>query len=223
MNSYYRKRYLDGGFMTGNIYAETINAGNRWNKEWFIQQMEGMGCRRGQLDGKPVSQTYVDTFRNKKCSHPESNSWMALFGTYQAIKTEMTEGVKGTLVPNINDLMEEIVVNTTWDPKLDDWFKIPIGYLSGIGSLHVSEVDRKSGEPGVMFTMGNVDHNLKLGYRELFSIPKFGEIYCETESRESIHLSDVLMAMQIGEMPTRYYSIMMCDKLPPEVFECRHR
>lgn len=223
MDNYYHKRALD--FITGNMDTELANASTRFNKEWFIQRMRGafrILDNKITINGeqKPVSAAYHEQFRDGKMPHPEMNSWMMLFARYQFFQKQATNYVKNLYTPDINDLMEEIITHSQQEPKFDTWFKDPLDYLTDIGSLHIMELERnKKNANGAIITTHKINPEIKLGYREVFSIPKFGEIYCETHDKTSIHLADQLICVDTDRiMPKRYYSLMMCEKLPAEIF-----
>ena len=220
MSSYYYKRYLNN-LITDNIDLEMINFDNRMCKEWFIGQMGKafiiLGNKR-EVKGKwePISHDYATAFGTDTCPHPESHSWLSLFERYQLFKRQSVEYIKGFWSPDINDLMDEIVENFTWHEKLDDWFKLPISFLANNGVQYIQNIDRCNKGS---FTGFKVKHEsgFSLGYRELFSIPKFAEVYCETDEEEPLHLSDVPIAIVNGKS-TRFYTIMMCKQLPAEMF-----
>jgi hypothetical protein len=222
MNSYYRQRSLN--LITGNHDTEYLNYETRLLKEWFIGQMRGaFPCLKAvrAVDGEfqPVSKEYAELFADGMQPNAEMHSWMVLFAQYQIFQKQATGYIHGLYTPELTDLMEEIVKNSPGHPKLNNWFQLPINYLTEIGSLQINEIDRDNGESGMGFTTHRANSKLNLGYRELFSIPKFGEIYCETNSKHSVHLADYLIALEIPDiMPTRYYSVMMCNKLPTKIF-----
>ncbi len=223
MNTYYRERALTC-LITNSYDTETVNYETRLLKEWFIGQMRKAFSvlKTRQLvnnEYKLVSPEYTQLFADDKQPSAEMHSWMTLFAQYQIFQKQATDYMKGLWSPKITDLMGEIVKNSNWHPKFDKWFQMPIDYLTEIGSLQIFEINRDNAKPGAGFTTRRGNSELSLGYRELFSIPEFGEIYCETTSKHSIHLADRLIAIEIPDvMPTRYYSLMMCNKLPSEVF-----
>ncbi|MDR0726885.1 MAG: hypothetical protein LBF37_02370 [Rickettsiales bacterium] len=221
MNTYYYQRYLNG-MITSDIDLETTNYSIRLNKEWFIGQMGAAfkilsNTKRTDKGTVPVSPEYVQAYNDKTVPNPESNSWLSLFMKYQLFKRQSQDYMKGLWSPDIHQLMEEIVINTNWNQNLLNWFRDPIDYLSGIGSLQINEQMRNKNKPGIAFTTQNMD-GLRLGYHENFAVPQFGEIYCETKDERPTHLMDYLMKVENKYTPDRFYTIMMCKKLPHEIF-----
>jgi hypothetical protein len=216
-----------------NGQAMTVNYETMLLKQWFANEMRNcVASLGGYIDGKPVSPEFETLFIDKYnelskevIPSPDSTSWMQLFEIYQLLRAQAIQRIKGLLVPELNILIEEVIKNSSWNPKFEIWYKMPLNYLTSIEShAHMDELDRnpRNGQPGTGFIIqggtGKGKSKLKLGYRELFTVPKFGEIYCETYNKDSLTLNDRLIAIESAH-DIRYYAIMMCKKLPVEIFD----
>jgi len=225
-NSFYYDRAVAAIGAIGQ--AQYINYETKNLKEWFIHQMRNRMAILGKKksDGIPVSDEYVKVFnsggRGDQVPHPEMTSWMQLFALYSFFRKQARGHIKGLAVPTVNEMMAKIIKETKPYPILGVWYELPVDYLASIGHLQIHEIDRDTGQSETRFVVRHHNSRLNLGYREMFSVPKFGEIYCETNSKESVQLVDRLIAHE-GFYDIRYYAVIMCKKLPVEIFGRNHR
>ncbi|MDR0967666.1 MAG: hypothetical protein LBL75_02440 [Rickettsiales bacterium] len=227
MNTYYRERAIqnqtntDFGVTTANLETKTL-------KDWFIHQMRDSFSILGQthsVNGKKqiISTEYANLFADNMQPNAELTSWMTLFAQYMVLQKQATDYLPGLATPNINDLMQQITNQSS--PATERflyWFDFPIDFLRQPGiAKYIQNIKRDIKDTIHTFTSNNIKYpDVKLGYREYFFVPNFTEIYCTTNNKQSIKLSDTLICIadKTKKIPTRYYSLMMCQKLPETIF-----
>ncbi|MCL1785881.1 MAG: hypothetical protein FWG39_01880 [Alphaproteobacteria bacterium] len=202
--------------------AQSVNYETANLKVWFIHQMRNSFymLMNETVGGKPLFPEYRSQFKDGDediMPNPNMTSWRQLFAIYQVFHAQATGHIKGLAVPAITDLMDRVVEESNWRDEFDAWYQLPLDYLNNTGGLQIRKIDRSAGKSDVKFAVRNKQNPHHLGYLELFSIPKFGEFYCETNNAESLQTTDRLIAVTDAH-DTRYYSIMMCKKLPAQIF-----
>jgi|GEM_PF-3157171 len=227
-NSITKERQM--AMICGDLMLESANKDIEWSKKWFVQQMASVARQAKNAVGRVpdeqcVANEYLNLFEDGQEPSSTATSWAMLFWLYKKYEAQAKALMPSLMVPDVKGLMDKVTENSSWKKEYCEWFHLPIEWLRSIeGMTFIQDMDRGYGRCEGGFSTKLRGSNLGIGYVEYFNITKFGEIICETDNEEVLHLADMLIAVpDFVSEGYRYYSILMVDRLPEKVFGCRCR